>query len=353
MKLKQFLAILLILALGTLFSACGAGSAASAVSDQPASGQTVSDALPESSSIPMESSVGRTIDTALAATEKKYDIPSYEEVYISPSFSISSTETVQGEILTVHAVMNSETAAPEISTELGTPVFIPDGEGRYVAFVSVGFAQTPGDYTISVCAGTDEGGNALKTVNFPVSVTAREYGEQHMTISQSTVDSTRGAENANEDYAEKIKSLYPTYDEIKYWTESFLQPVEARVSTAFGLYRYTNGSATPTRHTGIDLAAAAGTLVPASNSGRVVFAGEVFITGNTIVIEHGGGLKTYYFHLNEIDVEKDQMVERGEIIGKVGSTGYSTGAHLHFEVKLGEYALNPWSLFDGTSDIYK
>ncbi len=125
-----------------------------------------------------------------------------------------------------------------------------------------------------------------------------------------------------------------------------------RISTEFGLYRYTNGSKTPTRHTGIDIAAAEGTNVPASNDGRVVFAGDVIITGNTVVIEHGGGLKTYYFHLSSINTKEGDMVEQGDVIGRVGSTGYATGPHLHFEVKLGEFPLSPWPLFDGSSSIY-
>ena len=174
-----------------------------------------------------------------------------------------------------------------------------------------------------------------------------------MTISEDTVAATRGAEGASEDYAQKIKSTYTIFDNIKYWTEPFIQPIQGRISTEFGLYRYTNNSTTPTRHTGVDIAAAEGTNVPASNAGRVVFAGEVIITGNSVVIEHGGGLKTYYVHLSAINVKEGDIVEQGDIIGKVGSTGYATGPHLHFEVKLGEYPLSPWPLIDGSSSIYK
>ena len=129
--------------------------------------------------------------------------------------------------------------------------------------------------------------------------------------------------------------------------------MEGRVTTEFGVYRYTNGSDRPRRHTGVDFAIEEGTPVPASNAGRVLFAGDVIITGKSVVIEHGGGLKTYYYHLSELNVETGAMVEKGEIIGLVGMTGYSTGPHLHFEVKLGDYALSPWELFDGSSDLYR
>ena len=81
-------------------------------------------------------------------------------------------------------------------------------------------------------------------------------------------------------------------------------------------------------------------------------AEEIIYTGNTVVIEHGGGLKTYYYHMDSIEVKEGQIVERGALIGTVGSTGYSTGAHLHFEVKMGRSSLSPWELFDGSSEVY-
>ena len=128
--------------------------------------------------------------------------------------------------------------------------------------------------------------------------------------------------------------------------------MEGTITSSFGLYRYINGSTTASRHQGIDIAAPEGTPVPASNRGQVVFADFVIMTGNTVVIEHGAGLKTIYMHLSEIDCAEGDIVEQGDIIGLVGSTGYSTGPHLHFEVRIGDQSVSPWPLIDGTSDIY-
>ena len=271
--------------------------------------------------------------------------------YTAPTISFSSEETVQGDILSVKVNMNSEKgkAEPEISTDLGDPIFISDSEGSYVAFVPIWYAQNPGSYEINVTAGPVEKTKFIKVSKY-------SFGEQHMTMSSETAESTIGADNANADYNQKVKATFTVFDDQKYWSEPFIRPVDGRVSTEFGLYRYTTytgGGSRTTRHTGIDLGVPEGTPVPASNTGRVIFAGEVIITGNTIVIEHGGGLRTYYFHLSEIDCKEGDMVERGQIIGKVGTTGYSTGAHLHFELKIGAYSLNPWPLFDGSSGIYK
>jgi len=267
------------------------------------------------------------------------------EIDVEPVIAFSQEDATQADIICAYVDMGLSDKVPEIETELGPAVFLETGTRQYTAFIPVGFAQTPGQYSVTVKADDVE-----KTCR--VKVNLKDYAEQHMTISQDTVDSTRGAEGASEDYAKKIKSTYEISDSIKYWTEPFIQPVAGRISTEFGLYRYTNGSTTPTRHIGIDIAAAEGTNVPASNNGRVVFAGDVIITGNSVVIEHGGGLKTYYFHLSSINVKEGDLVEQGDVIGRVGSTGYATGPHLHFEVHIGEYAVSPWPLIDGSSSVY-
>ena len=306
--------------------------------------------------VPVVSSVGQTQQTAEAAETaepkappvKKYEVPSIDEIYVAPRFSISSTDVLQGDAIAVQVTMNSAEGLPEIETTLGDAYFLPcaeDSDADYIAYIPIWYAQELGVYDVTVKAGES-------STIYKVNVGAYEFGEQHMTISSSTVAATTGPD-ANADYKEKVTDKLSIHDDVQHWHGVFIQPVEARVSTEFGLFRYTNGSSSARRHTGIDLAAPAGTPVPASNAGRVIFAGEVIMTGNTVIIEHGGGLKTMYLHMSELDCEEGQMVEQGDIIGLVGSTGYSTGAHLHFEVRLGEYAINPWRLFDGTSSIYK
>ena len=349
--MKRIIAVILILLL--CLTACGSEKAPA---EAPANTEEK-----QYSYVPMVSAVAQTQETAEAAEaaevkadepyvlpEKKYDVPSIDDIYVAPRFQISTTDTVQGDVIAVMVTMNSAEGEPEIETELGDAYFLPcaeDAPGDYVAYVPIWYAQNLGDYDISVKAGESS------TV-YKVHVGAYQFGEQHMTISSTTVAATTGPD-ANADYKEKVTDKLTIHDDVQYWHGVFIQPVEARVSTEFGLYRYTNGSSNARRHTGIDLAAPAGTPVPASNAGRVIFAGEVIMTGNTVIIEHGGGLKTMYLHMSEIDVEEGQMVEQGDIVGLVGSTGYSTGAHLHFEVRLGSYAINPWRLFDGTSTIYK
>jgi murein DD-endopeptidase MepM/ murein hydrolase activator NlpD len=94
-------------------------------------------------------------------------------------------------------------------------------------------------------------------------------------------------------------------------------------------------------HSGTDFGAPTGSPVAASDSGRVVSAGWRGGYGNTVVIDHGGGMATLYAHLSSISVSAGQSVSRGQGVGAVGCTGYCTGPHLHFEVRVNGATRNP------------
>jgi murein DD-endopeptidase MepM/ murein hydrolase activator NlpD len=116
---------------------------------------------------------------------------------------------------------------------------------------------------------------------------------------------------------------------------SFIQPVQGRISSAFGVDRGDRN------HNGIDIAAGCGTPVVAAESGQVSAANYSTSAGNLVHIEHGGGLQTRYFHLQRSVVGVGANVTRGQLIGYVGSTGNSTGCHLHWEARRNGVAVNP------------
>lgn len=99
-------------------------------------------------------------------------------------------------------------------------------------------------------------------------------------------------------------------------------------------------------HDGMDFALDAGTPVELPSEGKVVFAGEKGGYGNTVVVDHGQGVTTLYAHLNDVYVEQGQQLRHNDVVGSVGSTGRSTGAHLHFEVRKDGKALDPVYLRD-------
>ena len=125
----------------------------------------------------------------------------------------------------------------------------------------------------------------------------------------------------------------------------FSVPIEDGVITSyFGdrrLYLYIDVQSERSVHSGIDLAAPTGTPVLSSGGGLVVFAANRLITGNTVVIEHLPGVYSLYYHLEEISVDTEEMVNEGGIIGTLGSSGLATGPHLHWEIRIGGIPVDP------------
>lgn len=118
-------------------------------------------------------------------------------------------------------------------------------------------------------------------------------------------------------------------------------PVVGKLESGFGGRRNPFGGSSYEFHSGQDIDAALGDPVVAGASGVVTFVGVQNGYGNLVVIDHGGGLTTRYGHLSHIDVSQGQSVERGQFIARVGSTGRSTGPHLHYEVRINDEPVNP------------
>ena len=118
-------------------------------------------------------------------------------------------------------------------------------------------------------------------------------------------------------------------------------PVVGKLESGFGGRRNPFGGSSFEFHTGQDIDAAMGAPVVAGASGKVTFVGWQNGYGQLVVIDHGGGLTTRYAHLSHIDVAQEQQVERAQFIGRVGSSGRSTGPHLHYEIRINDEPVNP------------
>ncbi|MGJ4729585.1 peptidoglycan DD-metalloendopeptidase family protein [Luteimonas sp. SDU101] len=121
----------------------------------------------------------------------------------------------------------------------------------------------------------------------------------------------------------------------------FLQPVEGRISGRFGRARVYNGKP-GAPHSGMDIAAASGTPVRAPAAGIVTFAeADLYLTGGTLLIDHGHGISSNFLHLSRIDVRVGDRVEQGQVVAAVGSTGRSTGPHLHWGMSWFDVRIDP------------
>lgn len=125
----------------------------------------------------------------------------------------------------------------------------------------------------------------------------------------------------------------------------FLRPTETKETSPFGTRRVLNGKQ-KSRHLGWDLDGAVGDPVRATQGGQVVLAAEHFYSGGTVILDHGQGLFSLYFHLSAFDVKLGDRIPRGERIGRVGKSGRVTGPHLHFAVKIDDVYVDPRALLD-------
>ena len=252
-------------------------------------------------------------------------------------FEVSGDTTDLGEALVLR-VRNLPCDAPvSSSTSIPfDPVFFPDGRGGAIALLPVSIHVTPGEHFVELRA-------AGASARFPVRVLATEFPIQRFSIDTSIADRTVNSAAANEEYRRVIHPLREVSDPVQHWQGRFSYPVtqgEGRITSPFAVIRFVNGVG-PSRHAAIDIALPEGTPTYAPAAGRVLFAGYLQLTGNTVAIEHGFGLKTWYYHFVSLDVQTGDMVRQGQRIGAVGTTGFSTGPHLHYGMSVFGVYINP------------
>ncbi|HEX8097169.1 MAG TPA: M23 family metallopeptidase, partial [Pyrinomonadaceae bacterium] len=139
-----------------------------------------------------------------------------------------------------------------------------------------------------------------------------------------------------------------TYEEAMRAATPSVWPVRGNLTDGFGGRYNPFGGYSTEFHAGQDIATASGTPVAATADGKVIFAGWQNGYGQVVVVDHGGGLTTRYGHLSRIEAGEGRTVSRGEILGRVGSTGRSTGPHLHYEVRINDDPVNPLRYLPGS-----
>jgi hypothetical protein len=185
-------------------------------------------------------------------------------------------------------------------------------------------------------------GGALATG--AVTVRPRTFPTQPLTLPKGMVDLAAPTLARVETEREELKVALAAGTGERLWRGPFRIPVDGGQPTGgFGLRRILNGQPR-SPHTGYDWAAPAGTPVLAANTGRAALVAEHFFAGRNVVLDHGLGLFTLYFHLTEARVAPGESVSAGQVIGTVGATGRVTGPHLHFAVLLNGARVDPEAL---------
>jgi murein DD-endopeptidase MepM/ murein hydrolase activator NlpD len=175
----------------------------------------------------------------------------------------------------------------------------------------------------------------------PFTVTPKQYAEQHLTVKDQRKVDPNADDLARIDREKtRIDRALGTYTTEFTPPWQMPAPVPGERSSSFGLRRFFNGQAR-NPHSGMDIAAAAGTPIVSPAAGRVIEAGDFFFNGNTVFVDHGHGVVTMYCHLSRIDVKPGDAVAPGSILGLVGATGRVTGPHLHWGVGINRAMVDP------------
>ena len=220
------------------------------------------------------------------------------------------------------------------------PTFYKDGDYA-VAFLPIEVETPGGLYTVTLSYGASN--KELKiTVNNENIIKPSYVSIPAATAASARTDATLSAfENAVSEITAKTSST-------RYFSGHFAEPINGwfQLMRGFGRDIYVNDAASPTyRNNGIDYNAGEGTEIIASNAGEVVYAGWLDYTGNIVVIDHGYGLKTWYYNLGSTSASVGDKVERGTIIGTAGSTGFTGISGVHFAMSVGDHFVSPYETF--------
>jgi len=240
-------------------------------------------------------------------------------------------ETLEGEFLggLVFLVRSEDGSLPE----------------RWSGWAMIGLDEPPGLASVELRGRAASGHEVLGTR--ALTIEAREFPEERLGVAPKYVEPPQEVQQRLARERVRLTAVYTERRPASPPATPFVRPVPGEQTSVFGTRRVFNG--TPrSPHSGLDLRAATGTPVRSSGPGLVTLAMDLYYSGNTVIVDHGGGLFTIYAHLSALRVEPGDRAESGQVLGLSGATGRVTGPHLHWGAKIGDRPFDPAALLDPT-----
>jgi hypothetical protein len=252
-----------------------------------------------------------------------------------PDIILSDSRIAQGDSASM-VIRTGDGTKPQ-ALWMGRPVYlVSDTEKKaWFGFFGVDLKAEPGVAPLHV-----ELGPTGEKQQLEITIVKKDRGVRVLTLPREMVELDGETLERVREESRIMKEVLGAPPAAPSWRGPFMRPLEGEVIGVFGTRSIING-APRSPHSGVDLRADAGTPVRSIHNGRVVLIADYFFSGKSVVIDHGGAIQSMYFHLEETMAGEGEEVKRGQVIGRVGSTGRATGPHLHFGMRVNGARVDP------------
>jgi murein DD-endopeptidase MepM/ murein hydrolase activator NlpD len=216
------------------------------------------------------------------------------------------------------------------------PLFFVVQSARAWAVTGVPVAAAPGTHAVHLSIADGLGANVSTTV--PVTVVEVDFGSEHIDVAPDR-ENLLDPEVLRQE-AQRLDEVFAHVTPRQLWEGIFIWPHVGPVTSPFGMSRTYDGRQSG-YHGGVDISGDVGASIVAASSGRVALAAPLQVRGSVVILDHGWGVYSGYYHLSNILVTEGQEVSQGQPVGQLGNTGLSTGAHLHWEMRVGGVLIDP------------
>jgi murein DD-endopeptidase MepM/ murein hydrolase activator NlpD len=255
-----------------------------------------------------------------------------------PTISSRPAPVVQGKTMLIQVV--GDRALELRGSFLGQDLLFEERKGGYWALAGVGAMLAPGVYPLELAATEAETGDVL-TMSETFTVTAGSFPRYNIVVPASREELLEPVLVETE--RERVNEVFSGVTSEKQWEGAFDLPLtgEFRNNAPFGQRRSYNGGPFNSYHSGHDFGVDKGEPVVSPAAGTVVMAEPLKVRGKVVILDHGLGVFSGFWHLSQIDATVGQQVGRGDVVGLVGNTGRSTGPHLHWEMRVRGVPVDP------------
>ena len=222
-------------------------------------------------------------------------------------------------------------------------LFQDASDGVWRGLVGIDLTTEPGVCEVVVRASSGGGGQA--EVVHALDVAPKEFPTRRLKVAPKYVDPPPEVIERILREQEETAAIFRSASPERLWRGGFARPVPGRSTSSFGRRSVFNGQAR-NPHSGTDFRSGEGVAIKAPNAATVALTGDLYFSGKVVILDHGGGLYSYFAHLSAIDVAEGDVVERGDVVGRVGATGRVTGPHLHWTVRLNDARVDPLALME-------